>query len=34
MSSDGSWNRVTVAPTGERLSDFHQASIDWYRARG
>ena len=34
MSSDGSWNRVTVALTGERLSDFHQASIDWYRARG
>jgi polyphosphate kinase len=34
MQSDGAWNRLTASTTGEPLSDFHQASIDWYRARG
>jgi len=34
MNSDGTWKRYTISPTGEHLQDFHQASIDWYRARG
>ena len=34
MVQDGSWKRLTNSETGERLMDFHQASIDWYRARG
>ena len=34
MNQDGSWKRFTTSATGEPLSDFHQASIDWYRARG
>lgn len=34
MVQDGSWKRLTKSETGERLMDFHQASIDWYRARG
>ena len=34
MAQDGSWKRLTKSETGERLMDFHQASIDWYRARG
>jgi len=34
MQEDGSWRRVTQTSAGERLTEFHQASIDWYRARG
>ncbi len=34
MREDGSWRRITQTSNGERLTDFHQASIDWYRARG
>ena len=34
MTESGSWRRVVQTPNGERLMDFHQASIDWYRARG
>lgn len=34
MSEDGTWKRHTKSPSGEPLVDFHQASIDWYRARG
>jgi polyphosphate kinase len=34
MQSDGTWKRFTKNEAGERLQDFHQASIDWYRARG
>ncbi len=34
MTETGSWQRATQTVNGERLTDFHQASIDWYRARG
>jgi len=34
MTETGAWQRATQTVNGERLTDFHQASIDWYRARG
>ncbi len=34
MQPDGSWFRGVQNTEGEPLTDFHQASIDWYQARG